>query len=155
VKTPFKLKINIKRDPLNFKSIQWNHLQAFPIWWDYPFKEGSVMKNWRVFCGRVSQNSQDYKIVDRSKLKQNFLNIGHVAAPAPTLVLKVELSIYCTHIVAETIRNPICGSGFDLETRHGRLCKNVRNKVYTFFSYHNYMTELQKNISENCFNFCS
>jgi hypothetical protein len=38
VKTTFKLKINIKRNPLNFKSIQWNHLQAFPIWWDYPFK---------------------------------------------------------------------------------------------------------------------
>jgi hypothetical protein len=34
----FKLKINIKRNLLNFKSIQWNHLQAFPIWWDYPFK---------------------------------------------------------------------------------------------------------------------
>jgi hypothetical protein len=28
----------IKRNPLNFKSIQWNHLQAFPISWDYPFK---------------------------------------------------------------------------------------------------------------------
>jgi hypothetical protein len=38
VKTTFKLKINIKRNPLNFKSILWNHLQAFPIWWDYPFK---------------------------------------------------------------------------------------------------------------------
>jgi hypothetical protein len=37
VKTTFKLKLNIKRNPLNFKSIQWNHLQAFPIWWDYPF----------------------------------------------------------------------------------------------------------------------
>jgi hypothetical protein len=31
-----------------------------------PLKEGSVMENWRVFCGRVSQNSRDYKIVDRS-----------------------------------------------------------------------------------------
>jgi hypothetical protein len=30
-----------------------------------PLKEGSVMKNCRVFCGRVSQNSRDYKIVDR------------------------------------------------------------------------------------------
>jgi hypothetical protein len=39
VKTTFKLKINIKRNPLNFKSILWNHLQAFPIWWDYPFKQ--------------------------------------------------------------------------------------------------------------------
>jgi hypothetical protein len=38
VKMTFKLKINIKRNPLNFKSIQWNHLQAFTIWWDYPFK---------------------------------------------------------------------------------------------------------------------
>jgi hypothetical protein len=38
VKTTFKLKINIKRNPLNFKSIQWKHMQAFPIWWDYPFK---------------------------------------------------------------------------------------------------------------------
>jgi hypothetical protein len=37
VKTTFKLKINIQRNPLNFKSILWNHLQAFPIWWDYPF----------------------------------------------------------------------------------------------------------------------
>jgi hypothetical protein len=39
VKTTFKLKINLKQNPLNFKYIQWNHLQAFPIWWDYPFKE--------------------------------------------------------------------------------------------------------------------
>jgi hypothetical protein len=38
VKTTFKLKINIKRNPLNLKSIQCNHLQAFPISWDYPFK---------------------------------------------------------------------------------------------------------------------
>jgi hypothetical protein len=39
VKTTLKLKINIKRNPLNFKSIQWNHLQAFPISWYYPFKK--------------------------------------------------------------------------------------------------------------------
>jgi hypothetical protein len=26
------------RNPLNFKSIQWNHLLAFLISWDYPFK---------------------------------------------------------------------------------------------------------------------
>jgi hypothetical protein len=37
VKTTFQLKINVKRNPLKFKSIQWNYLQAFPIWWDYPF----------------------------------------------------------------------------------------------------------------------
>jgi hypothetical protein len=43
VKTTFKLKINIKRNPLNFKSIQWNHLQAFPISRDYPFKALSIL----------------------------------------------------------------------------------------------------------------
>jgi hypothetical protein len=31
VKTTFKLKISINRNPLNFKFIQRNHLQAFPI----------------------------------------------------------------------------------------------------------------------------
>jgi hypothetical protein len=31
VRIRVKLKINLKRNPLNFKSIQWNHLQAFPI----------------------------------------------------------------------------------------------------------------------------
>jgi hypothetical protein len=35
VKSTFKLKINIQRNPFNFKSIQWKHLQAFPISWDY------------------------------------------------------------------------------------------------------------------------
>jgi hypothetical protein len=42
-------KIKIKRNPLNFKSIQWNHLQAFPIPWDYPFKAKIaffVLQNW-------------------------------------------------------------------------------------------------------------
>jgi hypothetical protein len=31
------LKINTRRNPLNFKSIQWNYLQAFPISWEYLF----------------------------------------------------------------------------------------------------------------------
>jgi hypothetical protein len=47
-KTTFKLKINLKRNLLNFKSIQWNHLQAFPISWYYPFKvrKGVVKSVW-------------------------------------------------------------------------------------------------------------
>jgi hypothetical protein len=50
VKTTFKLKINLKRNPLNFKSIQSNHLQAFPIWWDYPFKFFAVGSSACFLC---------------------------------------------------------------------------------------------------------
>jgi hypothetical protein len=46
VKTTFKLKINIKRNPLNFKSIQWNHLQAFQSRETIPLK--STLKQLRL-----------------------------------------------------------------------------------------------------------
>jgi hypothetical protein len=49
VKTTFKLKINIIRNPLNFKSIQWKHLQAFPISWDYPISVKCIPWSLRHF----------------------------------------------------------------------------------------------------------
>jgi hypothetical protein len=36
------------RNPLNFKSIQWNHLQAFPISWDYPFNSYQIGPSLRI-----------------------------------------------------------------------------------------------------------
>jgi hypothetical protein len=69
VKTTFKLKINIKRNPLNFKSIQWNHLQAFPIWWDYPFKSKGLWRyNFRLpkFMSRVSWMVSYEKFLERA-----------------------------------------------------------------------------------------
>jgi hypothetical protein len=51
-----KLKINIKQNPLNFKYIQWNHLQTFPISWDYLFKQAI-----RQFLNIVSAHIEGLK----------------------------------------------------------------------------------------------
>jgi hypothetical protein len=59
VKTTFKFKINIKRNLLNFKSIQWNHLQAFPIWWDYPYK--LVKSGAGVACKLLNFSYKNFK----------------------------------------------------------------------------------------------
>jgi hypothetical protein len=38
----FKLKLNVQRDRMNFRSIQLHHLQPSPISGDYPFKSVNV-----------------------------------------------------------------------------------------------------------------